>query len=452
MAAQHSYPLRHPISNVDTQPGAAHPPGEETDTNPVVKRLVASLRENEIRFSLLADHFPGIISIYDPLLRFKFVNQYGAQVAGRTLHEMRGRSDEELFPPEVCACYMPQLRLALMTGQPQSFQVTFPDALNHATALITYIPMLNAAGQVEQILTIAQDVTERSLIEEELGRHSQRLEQLVEERTRQLQESNAQLQREIEERKKAEAALLEALEREHEINMLKSRLASMISHEYRTPLTAIMNASEMLLNYADRLTDDRRQHYLLRIQSNVRDMNEMINDMLNLGRLEAGKENFYPEQMDIESFANEVCQTIRQLHFPDSPLHFFAAGLPANIMADPRLIRTILSNLVYNAFKFSPEKTPVMVTLTREQAFLKLTITDHGIGIPADDQKRMFETFARASNASRIQGSGLGLAITKLSVELHGGQIRFTSTEGLGTTFTVTLPLVLPEQPVIAGQ
>lgn len=413
---------------------------EDTETNPMLKRLIASARENDARFRTLAEHFDGVISIYDAELAFVYVNHYGQTVAMRTLNEMLHRTDEELFPPEVCACYVPQLRRVLETGRTQTFEVTFPQALDRATAIITYVPLLNAGGKVEQILTIARDVTERSLIQEELGRYSQRLEQEVAERTR-------ALEAEIEERKKVEARLLAALEREQSVSVLKSRFVSMVSHEYRHPLTSILTATDLLLKYGDKLTDDQKHDYILRIQANVRDMTLLMEDVLSLSRLENGRGNFFPEPLDLDTFTLDLCQTVRQLHHPDHPFTLVTTGDPIRAMADPRLLRSIITNLMMNAFKFSVNRSPVTLTLSRKGDQIVLIVEDRGIGIPAADQPRLFESFMRGENATRIQGTGLGLTITRLSVELHGGDISFTSTEGVGTTFTVMLPFVPADVP-----
>lgn len=252
------------------------------------------------------------------------------------------------------------------------------------------------------------------------------------------------LAHDITERKQAEADIRHTLEKEKELGELKSRFVSMTSHEFRTPLATILSSSELLEHYGHKWSEEKKLVHLQRIQVAVKHMTGLLNDVLLIGKAEAGRLEFEPTPLDLVQFCRDLVEEIQlgANHLKNgcpSLLAFSTQGLCPACM-DEKLLRHILSNLLSNAIKYSPQGGTVYLDLVYNQTEAVFHVQDEGIGIPPADQAQLFNSFHRASNVGTISGTGLGLAIVKKSVELHGGQITVRSEVGVGTTFTVTLP------------
>jgi PAS domain S-box-containing protein len=269
--------------------------------------------------------------------------------------------------------------------------------------------------------------------------------------------------RDISDRKKAEAELRKALETERELSSLKSRIITTISHEYRTPLTTILSSAELLESYGDNLKQERKLIHLRRIQNSSKHLADLVSDVLFIGQAEADRLRFNPAPLNLEQFCQELVEEIRSAsqnqrrvsastEAPDNQasleratprelITFTSRGNCTNTCLDERLIRQSLTNLLSNAIKYSPQESTVRFDLECKESVAVLSIQDEGIGIPAEDLPKLFESFHRASNVGTIPGTGLGLAIVKKCLDLHGGQITVESVVGVGTTFIVTLPL-----------
>jgi PAS domain S-box-containing protein len=251
--------------------------------------------------------------------------------------------------------------------------------------------------------------------------------------------------------KQAEEELFKALETERELNEIKSRFVAMVSHEYRTPLMTISSSAELLERYNQQFTEEQKLKHYSRIQTSVRALNELVSDILTISKIEAGRQEFNPITLDLDKFCRELVEELQQTMGSQHTLVFTSQGNPtstthgttaiASAYMDEKLLQYIISNLLSNAIKYSPEGSKVQFNLAYDQAQAILRIQDEGIGIPQEDQQHLFKSFHRGCNVRSISGTGLGLAIVKNSVELQGGQIAVTSEVGVGTTFTVTLPL-----------
>ena len=244
----------------------------------------------------------------------------------------------------------------------------------------------------------------------------------------------------ISQRKRAEAELLKALAREKELGQLKSNFVSMVSHEFRTPLGIIQSSAEILNDYLDQLQPSERAEQLASITSNTRRMAEMMEEILVLSRLDAGRMDFQPAPLDLAALCRQLVEEARSTTDRQCPIDFVPSGLPAAVNADERLLRHIFLNLLTNAVKYSEPGQPVSFHARSEGGALEFILTDHGIGIPEAEQARMFEAFHRGSNVGNRHGSGLGLVIVKRCVDLHGGKITVESRMGVGTTVRITLP------------
>lgn len=247
--------------------------------------------------------------------------------------------------------------------------------------------------------------------------------------------------RDITELKHAEAEILKALERERELSELRSSFVSLVSHEFRTPLTTIQSSAELLDRYNHKLSDEKKQNHHRRIQSAVKRMTQLLEDVLTIGKAEAGKLNFEPSPIDLVAFCRDLVESMQINVQQHHQIHFVVVGDCMDACMDEKLLGHILTNLLSNAIKYSPAGGTVQFELACDRKSAIFRIQDHGIGIPPEDTERLFESFGRASNVGTLPGTGLGLAIVKKCVELHEGQIAVESEVGVGTTFMVTLPL-----------
>lgn len=256
------------------------------------------------------------------------------------------------------------------------------------------------------------------------------------------------LAHDVTESRKAEEARLESeklsieLEKEKELRELKNRFISMASHEYRNPLAAIMLSADLLSQYWYKMTDEKRNQHLAKIRDRIEYMTALIDDVLTIGRMESGRVEFSPTDLELDRLCEDIVREYRSISKDTHTIAYSSLGDGFDIQADENLIRQIVTNLLSNAVKYSPNGGMVSVTLACNENHVILTVADQGIGIPQDDQQRLFETFHRAGNVSNISGTGLGLVIVKQAVEAHSGTIDFESEVDVGTRFTVRLPLM----------
>jgi PAS domain S-box-containing protein len=245
----------------------------------------------------------------------------------------------------------------------------------------------------------------------------------------------------ITERKQAELEILKALEKTQELSELKSRFISIASHEFRTPLTTIFSASELLEHYGDKWPRVKELLYLKQIQDSVTHMTGLLEDVLIISAGEAGKLKLEPTPLNIAEFCQSLIAEVKLGKNFRHALHFTHSTETAQVNLDEKLLRHILSNLLSNAVKYSPENQPITFNLTVDAKMIVFEIIDQGIGIPVEDQLHLFDLFHRAGNVGTIAGTGLGLSIVKKAVDLHHGTIDVKSEIGAGTQFTVSLPI-----------
>ncbi len=244
----------------------------------------------------------------------------------------------------------------------------------------------------------------------------------------------------VTERRRAEDDIRQALERQRELNVLRSRFVAMTSHEFRTPLASILSSAELLRFYSERMPTHEREALLQTIDSGVQRMASMLDRILLIGKAEAEMLEFKPQPLNLRALCEELIQQA-QLQHPEarSPITLDWQLGPQVRPFDDKLCRHIFSNLLSNALKYSPDGGPIILRVAEANARVVFEVTDHGIGIPADEMHHLYDSFHRASNVGAIAGTGLGLSIVKKSIELHGGTITVVSTMGLGTCFTVVL-------------
>lgn len=248
----------------------------------------------------------------------------------------------------------------------------------------------------------------------------------------------------VSDRAKALVTLEEALGRERELSELKSRFVAMASHEFRTPLTSIQASVDMLRRYGDRMSEDQKLENLRGISREIATVTALLEDILTLGRADAGRLEFRPTAMDLRALCIDLIEKAKLLARPDHAFTFDCIGGCASVYVDEQLIRHIVTNMLTNAVKYSPKGGPIRLALRCAEAEITLSVSDQGIGIPSAGREHLFETFHRFSNVGAISGTGLGLAIMKRAAERHGGRIMLESEEGRGTTVTAVLPSIAP--------
>lgn len=227
---------------------------------------------------------------------------------------------------------------------------------------------------------------------------------------------------------------------EKELSDLKIQLFSMISHEFRTPLTVILSASQLLENGLKDADKSSRKN-LYRIQSSVKLMNQFLTDILILTRAESGNLSCQLEPLDIEAFCLNLVEDFQFINKNNTPIKFVSQGLMIRPYLDEKLLYSILSNLLLNAIKYSPTGAGISLILWKDSDRIVFQVRDHGIGIAEEDRGKIYEPFYRGQNVENIIGTGLGLAVVKKCVELHRGEIALDSQVDKGTSFTVKLPI-----------
>ncbi|MBI1226092.1 MAG: PAS domain S-box protein [Bacteroidetes bacterium] len=311
-------------------------------------------------------------------------------------------------------------------------------------------------GIIQDLTAMKQAEAEIRQLNEDLELQNERLEQKVTLRTEELSEAvnrllgmNQQLEREAEERRAAEAALRKsevelrkALEKEKQLNELKSRFVSMASHEFRTPLSTVLSSADLAEAYTGGAEhQEKRSKHLQRIKTAVGTLTSILNDFLSLSKLEENKVQKQAIYFTLQDFCNEVEDEMLGLLKPGQKIIQEHENCEVEVLLDKQILKNIIYNLVSNASKYSEAGKPIFCRLRVVDQMLHIEVEDQGIGIPEEDQPHMFERFFRANNVENIQGTGLGLNIVKQYLGLMDGDISFTSKPSQGTVFRINIPL-----------
>lgn len=284
----------------------------------------------------------------------------------------------------------------------------------------------------------AEEAVKRS--EEQLIEYAAELEQKVKARTEDLNNSILKLEKEVIERKKAEEEARKSLEKERELNELKTKFVSIASHEFRTPLSTVLGSIDLIEHYKNEKDFEKQVKHIDRIRNSVHDLTQILNDFLSLGRLEEGKVEVNTEPININTFLHDIKDEVQNF-LKDKQLVVIRCQPGVDtISTDGRILKNILLNLISNASKYSDSGKLITIDCDKKNSNIVFQVIDNGIGIPEEDQKHLFDRFFRASNAGNVQGTGLGLNIVKRYVGLLRGKIGFTSEYGKGSTFYIEIP------------
>lgn len=298
------------------------------------------------------------------------------------------------------------------------------------------------------VMSLVIDISIRKETQRQIRELNSELEGKIKIRTKELEESieklqkvNLSLEQEVKKRKEAENRMKVALQKEKELNELKTKFLSLVSHEFKTPLSGILTSVVLAGKYKLEEQQDKREKHFNTIRNKVHYLDNILNDFLSIERLESGKVNYKFTDFSLSKLVNEVIYNAnvtlksgQEINYPQNI---------ENIMLhqDEKILELVLSNLLGNAIKYSPENTSIRFEIKLDENRISFIVSDNGIGIPEKDQKHIFERYFRAENALLNQGTGIGLNIAKVHLENLGGTIEFKSKENEGTTFTVALPL-----------
>ena len=285
-----------------------------------------------------------------------------------------------------------------LKGEHCSFEIN----IQNRSYLVNTTPLLNNENQIEQILLVNNNITQQ---------------------------------------KQIELDILNTLTKERELSELKSRFISMASHEFRTPLSAILSSAILIEKQNGAGKEDKRIKYVNKIRSNVKNLVVILNDFLSLSKLQEGKVIAHLEVFNLISFIETLIEEFEGIKKTGQNIILQCDQTSISVLLDIKLLKHIIYNLVSNAIKYSEEHQDIFITITIKSKGICLEITDQGIGIPTEDQNNMFQRFYRANNASNIQGTGLGLNIVKQYTELMAGTINFKSEINKGSTFYIDFPL-----------
>ncbi|HUH32951.1 MAG TPA: PAS domain-containing sensor histidine kinase [Daejeonella sp.] len=275
------------------------------------------------------------------------------------------------------------------------------------------------------------DLTKEKEAEEKIRKYALELERLVEDRT-------ATLRSMVEALEEAKEEVSISLEKEKELNQLKSRFVSMASHEFRTPLSSVQLSASLIERYALNFDNANISKHVNKIKNSVGNLTGILNDFLSLEKLEAGKTQASFSKFDLVKLSEEITEEMQLIAKQNQSIIYQHTGLSSKVTLDQNLLKNCVINLIANAIKYSGENTFIEFNTEITDTNCSITIKDNGIGIPDSDQKYLFQPFFRAHNTGNIPGTGLGLNIVGRYTRLMNGQITFESTQNKGTFFTIT--------------
>jgi PAS domain S-box-containing protein len=343
-----------------------------------------------------------------------YVNEAFNKMTGYTVEEVIGKTPRMLQGPKTDKKELSRIREAIKAQKTIEVEiVNYKKNGEEYWVNFTIVPVADKDGVITHFVAIQRDVTARRR-QEEMAR--EKLERLVKERTRELNE---------------------ALKKEKDLVELKSKFVAIASHEFRTPLATINFATNYLKDYSERLQPLDMKRKLESIEKQVKHMTFLLDDLLTLSKSESGKTRAVARKIDIHDFFTKIVEEVLYTEKSRHNIMFTFDSKVREVEIDEKLLRNVFINLLTNAIKFSPESSEVSLSVQTVDDQLRISVKDHGLGIPSHEFDKIFDPFHRGSNAGAIQGTGLGLSIVKKAIELLDGQLDFRSEVGKGSEFTV---------------
>lgn len=420
-----------------------------TNVDQLVRNRESSWREKQ-KFEALFNHATVGVVVADAKGEITMVNSMAEKIFGYPQEKLVGKKVEKLMPADYRAHHVHHRHSFMKDAAPRpmgedrnlfaqrSDGTNFPVEISLSSYtiegevfVIAFVIDITVRKQNEDAIKMQRDELVRSA--NEIRQLNVQLERRVEERTLALRETLRQLELSREE-------LRLALEKERELGDLKSRFVAMASHEFRTPLSTILSSASLIERYAHAEEQENRTKHVSRIKENVRNLTDILEDFLSLGKIEEGVVLTKPEIVDVPEFFAEIIHDFDNLKKKGQKIIYTHEG-DHRLSTDKHLLKNILINLLSNAIKFSENDSlvTIMSSLTRDQ--FRFAVKDEGIGISKEDQEHLFDRFFRGRNASNIKGTGLGLHIVSKYLELLNGKISCRSRLNEGTEFIIILKL-----------
>ena len=385
-----------------------------------VMALVIDITERKIRekelshWSRIFEESLNEIFVFDAdTFLFLNVNQEARRNIGFTMKELAKMTPMDI-KPEYGQAKFTKLIEQLRSGKKAKIKFETEHRRKDGSRYPVEVHLQQSAfGERSVFVSIILDITERK-------HYTEKLERTVEARTKQL---------------------TEALAKEKELNELKTRFLSLVSHEFKTPLSSILTSITLLGKYTQTEHQEKRNKHITTIRNKVKYLDTILNDFLSVERLESGKVSYNLEVFPLSKIINEVVYDANMLLKSGQKIQYPEDIDDILIEFDEKTLELVLSNLIHNAIKYSPEDSVIAFRVERKAHEIVLKVVDNGIGIPEEDQKYIFDRYFRAKNALTNQGTGIGLNIAKQHLKNLGASLDFKSEENAGSTFMVGIPL-----------
>ncbi|MBS1600858.1 MAG: PAS domain-containing sensor histidine kinase [Bacteroidetes bacterium] len=420
-----------------------------------VKKLYASIESDERQVNALFEHATEGIVLTNSKGEIVLINPAAAELFHYERDELLGKTIETLIPGR-------------FHGNHASYREGFykhPSnrTMGHGRDLFARtkaggefpvevsLSFYNQKGE-SYVIAFVVDITARKKSEQELMNQKRQLELVTED----MKKLNTELETKVEQRtlilrealqelEKSQTELSETLNKEKELNEIKSRFVSMASHEFRTPLSTVISSASLISRYTTTEDQDKRDKHIKRIKDSVRHLNVLLEDFLSLGKLEEGKIRADVSEFDVPEFMEEVVDEMKSSLGDQYIIQTLIDG-GQKFISDKRLLKNVLINLISNAAKFSGDDKTIWLNIHNDGDSMRLIVEDHGIGISEDDQQHLFTSFFRGKNVINIEGTGLGLHIVKRYIDLLHGRIELTSELAKGTKINIEVPKLEPEE------
>lgn len=355
-----------------------------------------ALLESQKLYEAIAENFPnGTISVLDKNFRIVFIEGSELKKLGFGTSNLVGQNYVSLLPEEVKEIVESHI-VEVLKGNEEIFEFSNQSQKYRARC----VPLYNADNEVDKVLLVENNITKEKRVEEEI---------------------------------------YNALNKEKQLNELKTKFVSMASHEFRTPLSSILTSAGLIEKYPLESQQENRVKHISKIKKNVYNLNMILNDFLSLEKIEGGIIKNNPESLNLSEFLEEIVEENSTIMKDNQSLILDLGHTQNEVELDTFLMRNMLTNLISNAVKYSSKDVRIRTSETHEK--LRVAIVDQGIGISEEDQQNLFNRFYRASNSGNIQGTGLGLNIVKRYANIMNADITFESELNKGSTFSIEISL-----------
>ena len=407
-------------------------------------------KQDIVVFDTLFEAVSEAVVVVDEFQKIAVINSSAEQMFGYTKEELLHEHLEILIPQKYKQHHGTHFKSFLGTKEKRQMGTGRDLYAVHKEGNVFPIEVglnpIEIQGK-KYIMALVVDISLRKHQELEILELNTKLENKVKERTRnlkttveELEKINKELDEENKKRIEAEKKAKVALKKERELNELKTKFLSLVSHEFKTPLSGILTSSMLLAKYKLTEQQDKREKHLSIINNKVHYLNNILNDFLSIEKLEKGEVNYNLSSFSVKKAIEKTIDNLGLLRKSGQIIVVESTADEAQIYHDEKIMELTLSNLVSNAIKYSPENATITITLAQNEQETLIQVIDNGFGIPEKDQKNIFQRYFRAENVLLNQGTGIGLNIVKSHLENLGGTITFVSEENKGSAFSIKLP------------